>query len=102
MAEMNAERAAKILTSSVNIQGPVKIVTDELISRAVAVDCLRKVVAGELREVVHGEWIADEFGHKCSVCGEYVGDDTYENECLTYCPNCGNPMDGKDGSNEKD
>lgn len=41
---------------------------------------------------ITGEWIIDEFGHKCSECNEYVNDNTYENEPLTFCPNCGTKM----------
>jgi hypothetical protein len=59
-----------------------------------AASYLRAIAAGEYKRVVHAHWLADEFGRKCSACGEYVGDDTYENECLTYCPSCGARMDG--------
>lgn len=41
---------------------------------------------------ITGEWVVDEFGYKCSHCNEYVNDDTYENEPLTFCPNCGVKM----------
>ena len=53
----------------------------------------------DAQPVVHAHWEADEFGHKCSACDEYVNDDTYENECLTHCPSCGALMDGKGDDN---
>ena len=39
-------------------------------------------------EKVRGEWEVDEFGHKCSKCGEYLpsGDDDIFPQ---FCPNCG-------------
>lgn len=94
MAEMSAASAAEVLDGLNN--GLLSGRTTEALNCAASI--LRQVASGEMRELVHGEWTADEFGHKCSVCGEYVGDDTYENECLTYCPNCGNLMGGKDGT----
>lgn len=65
-----------------------------------ALEIVRRVAAGEYKPVIHAHWEVDEFGHKCSACGEYVNDDTYENECLTHCLNCGALMDGKDDSHE--
>lgn len=42
----------------------------------------------------HGEWIVDEFGHKCSSCQEYV-ESPPDGELvhMRYCPNCGAEMD---------
>lgn len=40
------------------------------------------------REVWTAEWTVDEFGHKCSKCGEYLpsGDDDITPQ---FCPSCG-------------
>ena len=40
------------------------------------------------REAWTAEWTVDEFGHKCSKCGEYLpsGDDDIFPQ---FCPNCG-------------
>lgn len=45
-------------------------------------------------EVVHGEWIEDEYGFiHCSICGmEYDEPEHYK---TNYCPNCGAKMDGE-------
>ena len=50
---MTVEEAADILEQKYDIQGPAKIIIDELNARAVAVNYLRKIVSGELAEVVH-------------------------------------------------
>lgn len=39
-----------------------------------------------------GMWDADEFGYKCSACGEYCSDDFYEYDTKNFCPNCGADM----------
>lgn len=40
------------------------------------------------REAWTAKWAVDEFGHKCSKCGEYLpsGDDDIFPQ---FCPNCG-------------
>lgn len=42
----------------------------------------------QVEKVWRGEWEVDEFGHKCSKCGEYLpsGDDDIFPQ---FCPNCG-------------
>lgn len=49
---------------------------------------LRPVSREQVEKVWRGEWEVDEFGHKCSKCGEYLpsGDDDIFPQ---FCPNCG-------------
>lgn len=54
--------------------------------------------AADVAEVVHGEWIKDDFlsddvnnAEKCSQCGELIG---WFGKLPKYCPNCGAKMDG--------
>lgn len=50
-------------------------------------------------EVVHGQWICQNFGRtrfKCSVCHA----ENYE-MCYHYCPNCGAKMDGERKNDDK-
>ena len=53
-----------------------------------AVSALRPVSREQVEKVWRGEWEVDEFGHKCSKCGEYLpsGDDDIFPQ---FCPNCG-------------
>ena len=92
MAEMSATEAAEVLDSLNNslLSGN----TTEALNCAVSV--LRKVAAGELREVVHGEWtikqdMRDRAGLfiriVCSNCGLQTG------EKSKYCPLCGALME---------
>ena len=65
-----------------------------------AEDVLRKVVAGELQEVVHGEWeeVRDPYGVLSGFihtdCGRFI------TEALAFCPTCGAIMDGKKEANK--
>lgn len=49
---------------------------------------LRPISREQVEKVWRGEWEVDEFGHKCSKCGEYLpsGDDDIFPQ---FCPNCG-------------
>ncbi len=105
MNEMTAEEVADILEQKYNIQGPAKIVIDELNARAVAVNYLRKIASGEYAPVVHAHWkhYSDIFPPECSNCNWDTEDDEYRNDVMTpYCPSCGALMDGKDDSHEAD
>lgn len=53
-----------------------------------ALSALCPVSREQVEKVWRGEWEVDEFGHKCSKCGEYLpsGDDDI---FLQFCPNCG-------------
>ena len=44
-----------------------------------------------VEKVWRGEWTVDEFGHKCSKCGEYLpdGEDVRKPQ---FCPECGRAM----------
>lgn len=64
-------------------------------------DKLQKVPAADVAEVVHGQWIKDDFlsddmnnAEKCSRCGELIG---WFGNLPNYCPNCWAKMDGGDG-----
>lgn len=55
---------------------------------------IKKAPTIDAVEVVHGQWICQDFGRtrfKCSVCHA----ENYE-MCYHYCPNCGAKMDGED------
>lgn len=88
---------------------------DEYISRAEALEIttrtcgdyaaafaeIRKLPAADVAEVVHGQWIKDDFlsddmnnAEKCSRCGELIG---WFGNLPNYCPNCWAKMDGGDG-----
>lgn len=55
---------------------------------ALALSALRPISREQVEKVWRGEWEVDEFGHKCSKCGEYLpsGDDDIFPQ---FCPNCG-------------
>lgn len=58
------------------------------------VEALKKATI-EAEPVRHGRWRVDEFGHFCSVCGEYSQtEDEYGFAQMHYCHNCGAKMDG--------
>lgn len=68
----------------------------ELLSYILSI--LRKVDRGELREVVHGEWIDNPekfFVVECSNCKKCQLIRT------CYCPSCGAIMDGKEPDDAK-
>ena len=52
---------------------------------------LRPVSREQVEKVWRGEWTVDEFGHKCSKCGEYLpdGEDVRKPQ---FCPECGRAM----------
>lgn len=54
----------------------------------VAISALRPVSREQVEKGWRSEWEVDEFGHKCSKCGEYLpsGDDDIFPQ---FCPNCG-------------
>lgn len=73
---------------------------------------MSKVAAGELVEVVHGEWlnfVGDFSTAECNRCGEVYEVSPDEKPCenyfnafkqfYKYCPSCGALMDGKDDNN---
>ncbi|MCK9576607.1 MAG: hypothetical protein M0R51_11845 [Clostridia bacterium] len=77
------------------------------VKNAVA-EVLRRVVSGELVEVVHAHWIEmdDDCSNlwKCSHCGlvwEMSNDDTPQENEMFQCPKCGALM-GKGDSHEAD
>lgn len=102
MSAKEAENAAEIIEDIIAVSnlkavdgtrsGIVKLPQGDAGRLKLAASLCRKIAAGKYKQVVHGEWVADEFGRKCSACDEYVDDDTYENGCLTYCPSCGAKM----------
>lgn len=59
---------------------------------------LDRIPAADVAEVVHGQWIKDDFlsddvnnAEKCSRCGELIG---WFGNLPNYCPNCGAKMMG--------
>lgn len=63
---------------------------------------LDRIPAADVAEVVHGQWIKDDFlsddvnnAEKCSQCGELIG---WFGNLPNYCPNCGAKMDGGDSN----
>ena len=57
----------------------------------IAILALRPVSREQVEKVWRGEWEVDEFGHKCSKCGEYLpdGEDVRKPQ---FCPECGRAM----------
>ena len=56
-----------------------------------ALTALRPVSREQVEKVWTAEWTVDEFGHKCSKCGEYLpdGEDVRKPQ---FCPECGRAM----------
>ena len=56
-----------------------------------ALTALRPVSREEVEKAWTAEWTVDEFGHKCSKCGEYLpdGEDVRKPQ---FCPECGRAM----------
>ena len=52
---------------------------------------LRPVSREQVEKAWTAEWTVDEFGHKCSKCGEYLpdGEDVRKPQ---FCPECGRAM----------
>ena len=63
--------------------------TDETVDTLLT--ALRPVSREQVEKVWTAEWTVDEFGHKCSKCGEYLpdGEDVRKPQ---FCPSCGAPM----------
>lgn len=57
----------------------------------VALSVLRPVSREQVEKAWTAEWTVDEFGHKCSKCGEYLpdGEDVRKPQ---FCPECGRAM----------
>ena len=56
-----------------------------------ALTALRPVSREQVEKAWTAEWTVDEFGHKCSKCGEYLpdGEDVRKPQ---FCPECGRAM----------
>lgn len=67
-----------------------------------AASVLRKVAAGELREVVNARWIQlnNTQKHYCNNCGVDFDLYAYCKADFKYCPSCGAVM-GKEADNDK-
>lgn len=63
--------------------------TDETVDTLLT--ALRPVRREQVEKVWTAEWTVDEFGHKCSKCGEYLpdGEDVRKPQ---FCPECGRAM----------
>ena len=57
----------------------------------IALSALRPVSRERVEKAWTAEWTVDEFGHKCSKCGEYLpdGEDVRKPQ---FCPECGRAM----------
>ena len=57
----------------------------------VALSALRPVSREQVEKAWTAAWTVDEFGHKCSKCGEYLpdGEDVRKPQ---FCPECGRAM----------
>lgn len=57
----------------------------------IALSALRPVSREWVEKAWTAEWTVDEFGHKCSKCGEYLldGEDVRKPQ---FCPECGRAM----------
>lgn len=56
-----------------------------------SISALRPVSRERVEKAWTAEWTVDEFGHKCSKCGEYLpdGEDVRKPQ---FCPECGRAM----------
>ena len=63
--------------------------TDETVDTLLT--ALRPVSREQVEKAWTAEWTVDEFGHKCSKCGEYLpdGEDVRKPQ---FCPECGRAM----------
>ena len=63
--------------------------TDETVDTLLT--ALRPVSRERVEKAWTAEWTVDEFGHKCSKCGEYLpdGEDVRKPQ---FCPECGRAM----------
>ena len=63
---------------------------------------VKNATALDVHPVVHGHWI-EGWDTKCSICGMSFSEMPFSYDAeggpdwvTKYCPNCGNPMDGKE------
>lgn len=58
---------------------------------SMSLSALRPVSREQVEKAWTAEWTVDEFGHKCSKCGEYLpdGEDVRKPQ---FCPECGRAM----------
>lgn len=58
-----------------------------------AIEYVESYPASDVATVVHGEWVKDESGWKCTICGDYLQTFvTPEDSAINYCPTCGATM----------
>ena len=90
---MTREEAIMILKYRRNIIGSIDVdwCANETEALDLALSALRPVSREQVEMVWRGEWTVDEFGHKCSKCGEYLpdGEDVRKPQ---FCPECGRAM----------
>lgn len=56
-------------------------------------DYIEDFPAADVRPVVHGMWVRNEYGViHCSVCNAYLKDEEYENHTFKKCYYCGADM----------
>lgn len=89
---MTREEAIKALQiEGIEIGGKAKRLTEFMVALDVAQKALRPVSREQVEKAWTAEWTVDEFGHKCSKCGEYLpdGEDVRKPQ---FCPECGRAM----------
>ena len=90
---MTREEAIMILKYRRNIIGSIDVDWCANGTKALdlALTALRPVSREQVEKAWTAEWTVDEFGHKCSKCGEYLpdGEDVRKPQ---FCPECGRAM----------
>lgn len=89
---MTREEAIKALQiEGIEIGGKAKRLTEFMVALDVAQKALRTPTREQVEKAWTAEWTVDEFGHKCSKCGEYLpdGEDVRKPQ---FCPECGRAM----------
>lgn len=89
---MTREEAIKALRiEGIEIGGKAKRLVEFMAALDVAQEALRPVSREQVEKAWTAEWTVDEFGHKCSKCGEYLpdGEDVRKTQ---FCPECGRAM----------
>ncbi|CAK7016730.1 MAG: hypothetical protein ENTB_04994 [Enterocloster aldenensis] len=80
---MDKKRAVEVLEQKYHIDGPIKVVCEELEARTVAVELLKRDISPLKAESIGYDEEYTEF-FRCPVCG---GENAFKGS--NYCPDCG-------------
>lgn len=80
---MDKKTALRVLQSKYHIEGPPRVIRDELEAREIAVELLEKEISPLKAESTGYDEAYAEF-FKCPVCG---GENAFKGS--NYCPDCG-------------